>query len=172
MSGIITASAAGVLALGAVGSWTVPQQGGEVPPCTSDQLKVSVAAPQPVAGTGSQYATTLTLKNISGGTCGVDGLPTVDLVGPEDPTFGGTFRLTEGADKGDFVALVPGEAEPVAEVTVLTPGPGGETWTPRTIQVTPPGQTSPLISEWPADLPVLRQDGATHPGSYVQGVGR
>ncbi|MBK1787430.1 DUF4232 domain-containing protein [Prauserella cavernicola] len=166
------AAAAGVLVLGvttASAATVEPQQTGEVPPCTSDQLMLSTSEPRP-GDVSDQYHLTIGFENISETTCGVDGLPTVDLVGPDDPLFGDTYRLPEGMANDDFVDLVPGQSAEIAEVTVLTPSEGAEAWTPNSIQITPPGEEDALTSDW-GDLPVLRQDGATHPGSYVQGIG-
>ncbi|MBK1786027.1 DUF4232 domain-containing protein [Prauserella cavernicola] len=169
------AAAAGALVLGittasaTTGAPVETGQAGEVPPCASGQLKLSASEPQQ-AGASGQHTMTLSLKNISESTCGVDGLPTVELVGPEHDVYGDTFQLPQGTPDGGFAALVPGEASEIAEVTVLSPAQGSETWTPDTIEVTPPGESSPLIQDWPDDLPVLRQDGATHPGSFVRGI--
>ncbi|MBN6037624.1 DUF4232 domain-containing protein [Amycolatopsis sp. 195334CR] len=157
---------AGVLALGITGASAavaVPPEEGEAPACAVDQLKLGAGEPVPA---GAQHRITLSLKNISDRTCSVDGLPAVDLTGPADPVFGDTYRLAPGARPGGFAVLVPGQGEEVAEVTVL----GGGSWTPKAIEATPPGQDAPLLLEWPG-LPVLRQDGATHPGSFVQGIG-
>jgi hypothetical protein len=39
---------------------------------------------------------------------------------------------------------------------------------PRTIVVTPPDGTTQLETRWiPGGIAVLRQDGATHPGTYI-----
>ncbi|OZM69999.1 hypothetical protein CFN78_27750 [Amycolatopsis antarctica] len=168
-----TTVAAGALAVGMTGiasasAGPVTEGPGEVPPCTAEQLKLTDTAPQPADSNG-QYEVTLGFKNISGGTCGLDGLPTVDLVGEAQAPYGERYRLPN-VEQGGFIALVPGEAAEVATMTVLTPGEGGVPWTPKTLEVTAPGEDTPHLSAWPADLPVLRQDGATNPGSYVGGI--
>jgi hypothetical protein len=58
-----------------------------------------------------------------------------------------------------------------ATITVLTPSGGGsESWTPTKPETIPPRQTTALTAAWPPNLPVLRQDAATHPGSWVDGI--
>ncbi|MBK1787533.1 DUF4232 domain-containing protein [Prauserella cavernicola] len=177
-TGVVAAS--GALVVGIVGMTTASAstadspgatEGAEVPPCASGQLKVIAGEPQPTEGVQGQFDRTLILKNISETTCGVEGLPTVDLTGPEHAPYGDTFRLPQepGHDK-DFVALTPGEGSEVATLRTLTPSLPEDDWTPETISVTPPGLDTPVTFAWPEDLPVLRQDGATHPGSYVLGL--
>ncbi|OZM71109.1 hypothetical protein CFN78_21830 [Amycolatopsis antarctica] len=167
-------AAAGALVMGVTTASASPMETsgpGEVPPCTSEQLKLSASEPEQSEGSDAQYELMLSFKNISDRSCGVAGLPAVDLVGPEQAPYGDRYRLTNGGQPGEFLALVPGQAEEVAQVTVLTSEEGeDDAWTPETIEATPPGQTAPLILEWSEDLPVLRQDGATSPGSYVQGI--
>ena len=72
--------------------------------------------------------------------------------------------------------VVPAGTTATATITVLKAG-GGSTgslgstsWTPTQLKTIPPGQTQPLTANWPSDLPVLRQDSATHPGTYVNGI--
>jgi hypothetical protein len=60
--------------------------------------------------------------------------------------------------------LAPGQAAHTT-ITWLPPqdGPG---WTPTAILATPPNETRSARLDWPGGA-VLRQDGATHPGTYI-----
>ncbi|GGK89789.1 DUF4232 domain-containing protein [Nocardia jinanensis] len=106
----------------------------------------------------------IVLTNTSTQSCAVQGFPGADLVGPEDPTFGPTYRLPR-----QEVGFAPATVEPGAAVssllTYLPGGPGG--WVPATIVVTPPDTTTQLQAPWPVGVSVQRQDGATHPGTYI-----
>jgi hypothetical protein len=73
-------------------------------------------------------------------------------------------------DNGVKYNEVPAGTTASATITVLTPSEGGASWTPAKLETIPPGQTEALTADWPADLPVLRQDAATHPGTYVNGI--
>ncbi|WP_249265694.1 hypothetical protein [Pseudonocardia sp. Ae406_Ps2] len=52
--------------------------------------------------------------------------------------------------------------------TVITWLPGGS-WTPTEIVVTAPDETTSTTLRWDQG-PVLRQDGATRPGTYIHPV--
>jgi uncharacterized protein DUF4232 len=162
---------AGAVALGVGGSTAAfAEPADDVSSCTSEQLAVSLDTPSAVPEAAGQFTVPVYFKNISNRTCGIEGLPTVSLVGPEH-ALGTTFQLTQGDPNSTFYALVPNETVNTAAITVLTPSTvDPATWTPTTVEVTPPGKDKPLITEWNSGLPVLRQDGATHPGSYVGGV--
>ncbi|WP_410657024.1 hypothetical protein [Amycolatopsis sp. lyj-112] len=103
-----------------------------------------------------------------------DGGAATTLVGPDDPN-GPVYPLPR-VDNGVRVNEVPPGKTASATITVLTPmpgsvGSGGSTsWTPAKVETIPPGQTEALSAAWPSWLPVLRQDSATHPGSWVNGI--
>ncbi|MFB9905751.1 DUF4232 domain-containing protein [Allokutzneria oryzae] len=171
---------AGVLALGLSGSaaaLAAPPAGEEpaTPHCASGDLAVALDTPKESAEAKGQFSIAMTFKNISDRTCVTEGVPGVDLVGPDDPN-GPVYRLTKGAKEAPVSFLDPDETATTATIVVLTPSPGsvgsmGSTsWTPTTVEVTPKGLDKPLIAEWSSQLPVLRQDSATHPGSYVEGI--
>jgi hypothetical protein len=179
---------AGAFALAACGTSTAAQapaaapapaaggSGGGVAPavvstprCTTADLEVLLGKPAEKNDAPGQVDIPLTYRNTTDHTCGLYGVPGVDLVGPDDPTFGPVYHLPR-VDNGVKYNEVPAGTTASATITVLTPAEGGASWTPTRLNTIPPGQTSPLTAEWPADLPVLRQDAATHPGSYVNGI--
>ena len=139
------------------------------PRCTTADLEVLLGKPAEKTDAPGQVDIPLTYRNTSDHTCGLYGVPGVDLVGPDDATFGPVYHLPR-VDNGVKYNEVPAGTTASATITVLTPAEGGASWTPTRLNTFPPGQTSPLTAEWPADLPVLRQDAATHPGSYVNGI--
>ncbi|GAA5160869.1 MULTISPECIES: DUF4232 domain-containing protein [Amycolatopsis] len=136
------------------------------PRCATTDLAVSLGAP--VDNGSGQFDVPLTYRNISDHTCGLFGVPGVDLVGPEDP-MGPVYHLPRVDNGVEYNEVTPGTTAS-ATITVLPPAQGDTSWTPSTLVTTPPGQTEPLTVGWPSGLPVLRQDAATHPGSYVNGI--
>jgi hypothetical protein len=56
----------------------------------------------------------------------------------------------------------------LADPTVLTATPGSAgSWLPTQLLTIAPNDTTVIALSWPPDTSVLRQDGATHPGSYI-----
>ncbi|MGW4060174.1 DUF4232 domain-containing protein [Amycolatopsis sp. NPDC004747] len=137
------------------------------PRCTTADLTVALGKPKEKSP--GQYDLRLTYQNLSDHTCGLYGVPGVDLVGPDDPAFGAVYHLPRIDNGVKYNEVTPGTTAS-ATITVLTPDGGGKSWTPAKLNTIPPGQTRPLSADWPADLPVLRQDAATHPGTYVNGI--
>jgi hypothetical protein len=139
------------------------------PRCTTADLAVSLGKPAGKTDAPGQFDVPLTYRNTSDHTCGLYGVPGVDLTGPDDATFGPVYHLPR-VDNGVKYNEVPAGTTASATITVLTPSEGGASWTPTKLETIPPGQTQALTADWPADLPVLRQDAATHPGTYVNGI--
>jgi hypothetical protein len=128
--------------------------------CTLDQLRASLGG---TTGEAGQRHTTVVWTNTSTSDCLMEGFGGVDLQGPDDP-MGPTYSLPRSSAAPESFTLAPGHAAHTT-ITWLPPqdGPG---WTPTTIVVTPPDETRSARLDWPGGA-VLRQDGATHPGSYV-----
>ncbi|MCR6481558.1 DUF4232 domain-containing protein [Amycolatopsis sp. OK19-0408] len=141
----------------------------KTPRCTTADLEVLLGKPAEKNDAPGQYDIPLTFRNTTDHTCGLYGVPGVDLVGPDDATFGAVYhlpRINNGVKYNEVTAGTTASAT----ITVLKPADGEPTWTPTHLNTIPPGSTQPLTADWPSDLPVLRQDAATHPGSYVNGI--
>lgn len=167
-----TAGAATETSAGAAGAGAgagVAAASTATPRCTTADLAVSLGKPAEKTDAPGQFDLALTYRNTSDHTCGLYGVPGVDLVGPDDATFGPVYHLPR-IDNGVKYNEVPAGTTASATITVLTPAEGGTSWTPAKLVTIPPGQTEALTADWPADLPVLRQDAATHPGTYVNGI--
>ncbi|WP_103351157.1 DUF4232 domain-containing protein [Amycolatopsis sp. CA-128772] len=139
------------------------------PRCTTADLAASLGKPVQKSDAPGQFDVPLTYRNVSDHTCALHGVPGVDLTGPDDPAFGPVYHLPRIDNGVQANEVTPGTTAS-ATVTVLTPAEGGASWTPGKLVTIPPAQTRPLTVEWPSDLPVLRQDAATHPGTYVNGI--
>ncbi|WP_329054487.1 DUF4232 domain-containing protein [Amycolatopsis sp. NBC_01488] len=139
------------------------------PRCTTAGLEVILGKPAEKNDAPGQYNIPLTYRNTTNHTCGLYGVPGVDLVGPDDATFGAVYHLPRVENGVKYNEVTAGTTAS-ATITVLKPAAGEPAWTPAKLNTIPPGQTSALTADWPSDLPVLRQDAATHPGSYVNGI--
>ncbi|GAB3135969.1 hypothetical protein GCM10027258_09300 [Amycolatopsis stemonae] len=139
------------------------------PRCTTADLEVLLGKPAEKKDASGQYDIPLTFRNTTDHTCGLYGVPGVDLVGPDEATFGPVYHLPR-IDNGVKYNEVTAGTTASATITVLKPAAGEPAWTPAKLNTIPPGSTKALSAKWPADLPVLRQDAATHPGSYVNGI--
>ena len=111
----------------------------------------------------------LVYTNVSEDDCTLRGVPGVDLTGPVDPVQGPTYSVPR-IDNGDAGHLLKAGEAGIAELTVLADG-GPEAWVPTELITIPPGEDTARRIAWPYDFGVLRQDGATHPGTYVNGFG-
>jgi hypothetical protein len=165
-AGATTQAGGSAVAAASVGA---PAAATATPRCTTADLAVSLGKPAEKTGAPGQFDVPLTYRNTSDHTCGLYGVPGVDLVGPDDATFGPVYHLPR-VDNGVKYNEVPAGTTASATITILTPSEGGASWTPTKLDTIPPGQTEALTADWPADLPVLRQDAATHPGTYVNGI--
>ncbi|SHL24461.1 DUF4232 domain-containing protein [Actinacidiphila paucisporea] len=100
------------------------------------------------------------MTNTSGRTCTVKGFPGVDLKAAD------TWSLVRSSASSSAVTLKPG-ARASFTVTYLPWEAGsGVEFKAKSLVVTPPDETTPVTLTWPGGS-VLRQDGATHPGTYV-----
>lgn len=133
------------------------------PWCGTDSLSLSTG-PYGAPGDASQMHFDVTLTNTSAESCVLQGYPGVDLVGPDDPMWGPVYSLPRQDGDPAPLTLAPG-ASAGSRLTFL-PTPDG--WVPTSIVVTPPDATIQLEVPWiPGGIGVLRQDGATHPGTYI-----
>ncbi|GAA1847296.1 hypothetical protein GCM10009836_28630 [Pseudonocardia ailaonensis] len=131
--------------------------------CTLDQLTATTGQ---TTGDAGQRHTAVVWRNTSTKACTMTGFGGVDLVGPADP-MGATYSLPRSSATPATVRLEPG-ASAHTTITWLPPqdGPG---WTPTGMHVTPPDETRSATVPWPGGA-VLRQDGATRPGTFIAPV--
>jgi Protein of unknown function (DUF4232) len=133
------------------------------PSCGTDSLSLSTG-PYGSPGDSSQMHFSVILTNTSTQSCTLQGYPGVDLVGPVDAENGPTYSLPRQSGNPQPLILAPG-ASASSRLTFL---PTSDGWVPATIVVTPPDATTQLETPWiPGGIAVLRQDGATHPGTYI-----
>jgi len=94
----------------------------------------------------------------------LQGYPGVDLIGSDDPMWGPDYQLPQQAGDPQPVTLAPGSVA-ISRLTFLA-DPNG--WVPSTIAVTLPDAPGRLETPWlVGGVPLARQDGATHPGTYI-----
>jgi hypothetical protein len=153
--------------VGAVAAMTIPAAASTTaaaaPWCTTDSLSPSTTAPGS-PGDGSQIHFDIVLTNISSQTCAVQGYPGVDLLGPDDPMWGPDYQLPQQAGDPQLLTLAPGAAASSRLTFVAAP----DGWVPQTIAVTLPNTSGQLQTPWtPGGIPVVRQDAATRPGTYI-----
>jgi hypothetical protein len=135
------------------------------PRCRTQDLTLSFetggdAAPEVTSD--QQQTTGISVHNRSDRTCLAGGFPGVDLNGGSTK-----WSLTRTNAHYSSIALHPGDNTDF-QIT-FQPEPKGK-WTPRTVTVTPPNETTSVTLAWPWG-PVTLQDGATHPATYVGPIG-
>lgn len=137
--------------------------GATVRGCTLDRLGAALGS---TTGEAGQRHTTVIWTNTSSSTCTMTGFGGVDLHGPADP-MGTTYSLPRSSKKPTKVTLAPG-GKAHTTITWLPPQDGSG-WTPTQIVITPPDEVSSAALQWPGGA-VLRQDAATHPGTFIDPV--
>ncbi|MEU8891438.1 DUF4232 domain-containing protein [Streptomyces sp. NPDC048442] len=120
--------------------------------------------PQGADGTGN---VTVTLTNKGTAPCALNGYPGIDLMSSP----GNTWSLArQTSKKPKALTLSPG-GDAYFKITYLPYTAEGNTkaneFKAATITVTPPGETKSKDLPWPHKKPLLLQDAATHPGTYV-----
>ncbi|WP_435242708.1 DUF4232 domain-containing protein [Streptomyces cucumeris] len=110
--------------------------------------------------------------NRSHRTCTLSGFAGVDMIGAQETD--GTWSLARSSTRPEKMTLEPGDTVdfsitllPVAQST-----PQREKFVPAKFLVTPPNETEHFTLKWPFGGQILKQDGATHPATYLNPVGR
>jgi hypothetical protein len=106
----------------------------------------------------------LTMTNTGSGPCVLRGFPGVRLQARD----GDGWDITRTGDAVTDVQL-PAGGTATSYLTFLSQA-GSTGWGIASVVVTPPNTEDSQTFEWPGG-PVLRQDGATRPGTYVGPVG-
>ncbi|MFD2418578.1 DUF4232 domain-containing protein [Amycolatopsis pigmentata] len=139
----------------------VAHAGNEIP-CT--RLKVTTSQPKAVNDTSTQWVFPIMLTNTGDANCQVRGFPGVRLNGSD----GTTWDLTRTSKPITPVVLRPGEHAD-ADLTYLTDD-SGNGWKISSMAVTPPNTTDTQVVTWAVGRAIVKQDAATHPGTYIDPV--
>ncbi|MFG3118924.1 DUF4232 domain-containing protein [Streptomyces sp. NPDC048197] len=110
--------------------------------------------------------------NQSKRTCTLSGFAGVDMIGAQETD--GTWSLARSSKKPEKMILEQGDTVDFS-ITLLPVGrstPQKEKFVPAKFLVTPPNETEHFSLKWPFGGQILKQDGATHPGTYLNPVGR
>jgi hypothetical protein len=100
------------------------------------------------------------MTNASGSTCTVEGFPGVDLKAAD------TWSLVRTAKTASTVTLKSGASASFVITYLPWEAGSGVEFKATSVVITPPSETTSVTLTWPGGS-VLRQDGATHPGTYV-----
>jgi hypothetical protein len=142
----------------------VANTGGGHPACAN--MKVSDMSPDLVNGSSSQWRFEIKLINQGSTACTVQGFPGVRLNGSD----GTTWDLVRTSEPIKPVLLAPGEFA-LADLTYLTNDKnstdGSNGWHVDSFSVTPPNGTNTQTMPWLDSIDLVKQDAATHPGTYV-----
>ncbi|MEU9452725.1 DUF4232 domain-containing protein [Streptomyces sp. NPDC048277] len=137
--------------------------GSSVPACKAGDLDYSWPVGDPSAG--QQQSVAIALTNKSGHTCTMYGFPGVDLV-----NSGTQWSLQRTNATPQRVTLANGAAAHFV-ITYLKSDDAGTAFRPSTVVITAPNQRTSYDIPWQGG-PIVLQDGATHPGTYVGPVGK
>jgi hypothetical protein len=147
-----------------IGSGTPTAPSGTPPRCATSSLDVSLGVAPQTAST--QYQRPIVFTNVSSGTCSLLGFPGLDF----GSAAAQPLSLVRAAGTPKRIALAPGQ-QAHAQLTYLAgPDPACDTagaWTPTTVTITPPDETTSVQLVWPGGSVDDCQGGATHPGSYI-----
>jgi Protein of unknown function (DUF4232) len=135
------------------------------PRCHTAGLALTLGAPRGPAG--GQQTMSLTFTNISAAACSMFGFPGVSLV-----AGGGIqWALERQSQPPQRIVLPPG-GHSSSTLTLLRWEAGdGTSFAPARAYVTPPDETTYRTLAWPPGVVLVRQDEATHPGTFIGPVG-
>jgi hypothetical protein len=158
---------------GAIGAISVPVLATSAVAAISSPCDLALKPGSRFQGPPHQFHVDLVVVNaapaFTAPACRVSGWPEVELIGPAYPVFGSIYELPRQSGTSTTVTLKVGQSAH-AVLTWLPSQPGsGPRWTRGYIRVvvhTDRGQSLPMALPWPLGT-VLRQDGSTHPGTYV-----
>ncbi|MBM9509668.1 DUF4232 domain-containing protein [Actinacidiphila acididurans] len=134
--------------------------------CHTADLSFAVAPGSGAQSVGSAGGVIIKMTNNGAGTCTMKGYPGVDLVGG-----GRTWSLSRQTSVTPHAVTVAQGHSTSFTITYLPFAAGdGQELDVKTVVITPPNDTTSAKVAWDFQ-PVLLQDGATHPGTYVGPVG-
>jgi len=134
--------------------------------CHTAGLSFSVAPGSGAQSVGSAGPVIIAVANRTSHACTLKGYPGVDLVGGSQ-----RWSLTrQTSATPHLVTLRPGGRTSFTITYMPFTAGSGQKMDVKTIAVTPPDETTSATVAWEFQ-PVLLQDGATHPATYVGPVG-
>jgi hypothetical protein len=134
------------------------------PRCHTAGLAVSLGAPQGPAG--GQQTMSVTFTNTAAAACSLAGFPGVNLVAGSIQ-----WALERQSQAPRRIVLAPG-GHAASTLTLLRWAAGdGTSFAPTQVYVTPPDETTYRRVAWPVGVVLIRQDEATHPGTFIGPVG-
>lgn len=140
--------------------------------CHTGDLKAGFAAgggaAPDMASTGQTRASVF-FTNISRHTCSLIGFPGVDIVG--NRATDGTWSLIRASTTPTKILLKPSDTTNFSITLLPTTAPAAEAFEPALVRITPPDEKTQFALKWPWGGSIVRQDGATHPGTFVNPVG-
>jgi hypothetical protein len=135
------------------------------PRCHTAGLAVTLGAPRGPAG--GQQTMSLTFTNTSAAACSMFGFPGVSLV-----AGGGIQWALERQSQPPRRIMLPPGGHSRSTLTLLRWEAGdGTSFAPARAFVTPPDETTYRTLAWPPGVILVRQDEATHPGTFIGPVG-
>jgi hypothetical protein len=147
-----------------IGSGAPTASSGTPRRCATTSLDVELGVATQTAST--QYQRPIVFTNVSTGPCSLLGFPGLDF----GSAAAQPLSLVRAAGTPKRIVLAPGR-QAHAQLTYLTgPDPACDTagaWTPTTVTITPPDETTSVQLPWPGGSVDDCQGGATHPGSYI-----
>ncbi|WP_432093727.1 DUF4232 domain-containing protein [Streptomyces sp. bgisy100] len=110
-------------------------------------------------------------SNRSNRTCTLSGFAGVDMVGAQGTD--GTWSLARSSKRPEKMTLEKGDTVDFSITLLPVAGstPQKEKFVPAKFLVTPPNETEHFTLKWPFGGQILKQDGATHPATYLNPVG-
>ncbi|ANH89803.1 hypothetical protein A8713_00555 [Streptomyces sp. SAT1] len=143
--------------------------------CHTADLKAGFAtgedATPEMKQTKKQTQAHIWFTNRSKRTCTLSGFAGVDMVGAQKTD--GTWSLVRSSAKPVKMTLERGDTVDfsITLLPVAASTPRKEKFVPATFLVTPPDETQHFTLKWPFGGQILKQDGATHPATYLNPVG-
>lgn len=128
--------------------------------CRLDDLSAGTTRPE---GSGQQEVRVV-WTNTSGAPCSMTGFGGADLVA--SPRSEDRYSLPRAQRETSTVRLAPGEQAHSTITFLPAERESAEIYAATKVYATPPDETHSVLLDWPGG-PVLRQDGATRPGTYL-----
>ncbi|WP_406435556.1 DUF4232 domain-containing protein [Streptomyces sp. NBC_00631] len=129
--------------------------------CDTSALHIAFDGKAAYSAPGEQIPVTVLMTNTSDATCSLQGFPSVDLKAGSD-----TWPLLHSSGAANLVSLAPGTSARFVITYISWEQGSGAEFQATSAVITPPGATTSVTLPWPGSS-ILRQDSATHPGTYV-----